>query len=162
MQSHALSDRVLTLTGRFSVFRATHIVSHEFIRLQEADFLEHWLWGRFRFLSGDDKSTWYTLLRHGVKMTYVPDAAGTTIEVVDGSGYQSHGRKPAALVRQHAAQRPARDRARPPSHAVLHLVVLRRPAHRHVDDAVLADAGDCRLAQARHRHSSWPMSSTSP
>jgi len=88
MQSHALSNRVLTLTGRFSVFRATHIVSHEFIRLQEADFLDHWLWGRFRFLSGDDKSTWYCLLRHGVKMTYVPDAAGTTIEVVDGSGYQ--------------------------------------------------------------------------
>jgi glycosyltransferase Alg8 len=88
MQSHALSNRVLTLTGRFSVFRATHIVSHDFIRLQEADFLEHWLWGRFRFLSGDDKSTWYTLLKHGVKMTYVPDASGTTIEVVEGSGYR--------------------------------------------------------------------------
>ncbi len=85
MQSHALSNRVLTLTGRFSVFRATHIVSHEFIRLQEADYLNHWLWGTFRFLSGDDKSSWYTLLKLGVKMTYVPDAAGTTIEVVDGS-----------------------------------------------------------------------------
>jgi glycosyltransferase Alg8 len=88
MQSHALSNRVLTLTGRFSVFRATHITSHEFIRLQEADYLDHWLWGRFRFLSGDDKSTWYALLRHGVKMTYVPDASGTTIEVVEGSGYR--------------------------------------------------------------------------
>ena len=88
MQSHALSDRVLTLTGRCSVFRATHITSHEFIRLQEADFLNHWLWGEFRFLSGDDKSTWYTLLKYGVKMTYVPDASGTTIEVVEGSGYQ--------------------------------------------------------------------------
>lgn len=88
MQSHALSNRVLTLTGRFSVFRATHITSHEFIRLQEADFLTHWLWGTFRFLSGDDKSTWYCLLRHGVKMTYVPDAGGTTIEVVEGSGYK--------------------------------------------------------------------------
>lgn len=88
MQSHALSNRVITLTGRCSVFRATHIVSEEFIRLQEADYLTHWLWGTFRFLSGDDKSTWYTLLRHGVKMTYVPDASGTTIEVVDGSGYK--------------------------------------------------------------------------
>ncbi|HRD78831.1 MAG TPA: glycosyltransferase, partial [Hyphomicrobiaceae bacterium] len=75
-----------TLTGRCSMFRAEHIVSHEFIRLQEADFLDHWLWGKFRFLSGDDKSTWYTLLKYGVKMTYVPDASGTTIEVVDGSG----------------------------------------------------------------------------
>jgi mannuronan synthase len=88
MQSHALSNRVLTLTGRCSFFRAHHIVQDEFIRLQEADFLNHWLWGTFRFLSGDDKSTWYTLLRHGVKMTYVPDASGTTIEVVDGSGYR--------------------------------------------------------------------------
>ena len=87
MQSHALSHRVLTLTGRCSVFRATHVVSHEFIRLQEADYLDHWLWGTFRFLSGDDKSTWYTLLKRGVKMTYVPDASGTTIEVVEGSGY---------------------------------------------------------------------------
>ena len=86
MQSHALSDRVLTLTGRFSMFRATHITGHEFIRLQEADFLNHWLWGEFRFLSGDDKSTWYTLLKYGVKMTYVPDATGVTIEVVDGGG----------------------------------------------------------------------------
>lgn len=87
MQSHALSNRVLTLTGRCSFFRATHIVEEEFIRLQEADFLHHWLWGTFRFLSGDDKSTWYTLLKRGVKMTYVPDASGTTIEVVEGSGY---------------------------------------------------------------------------
>ncbi len=86
MQSHAVSDRVLTLTGRFSVFRATYIISEEFIRLQEADFLNHWLWGTFRFLSGDDKSTWYSLLRKGVRMTYVPDASGTTIEVVEGSG----------------------------------------------------------------------------
>ena len=88
MQSHALSGRVLTLTGRMSVFRAKHIVQEEFIRLQEADYLNHWLWGTFRFLSGDDKSTWYTLLKYGVRMTYVPDASGTTIEVVDGSGYR--------------------------------------------------------------------------
>lgn len=88
MQSHALSNRVLTLTGRFSVFRATHIVSEDFIRLQEADYLNHWLWGSFRFLSGDDKSSWYALLKHGVRMTYVPDASGTTIEVVEGNGYQ--------------------------------------------------------------------------
>jgi mannuronan synthase len=88
MQSHALSNRVLTLTGRMSCFRAEHIIKDEFIRLQEADFLEHWLWGTFRFLSGDDKSTWYTLLKYGVKMTYVPDASGTTIEVVEGSGYR--------------------------------------------------------------------------
>jgi mannuronan synthase len=86
MQSHALSGRVLTLTGRFSLFRATDIVSSSFIRLIEADTLDNWLWGRYRFLSGDDKSTWYALLANGHRMLYVPDAHGTTIEHIEGHG----------------------------------------------------------------------------
>ena len=86
MQSHALSGRVLTLTGRMSVFRAKHLKRLEFIRLLEADHLEHWLWGKFRFLSGDDKSTWYYMLKNGAHMRYVPDALGYTIEVIEGSG----------------------------------------------------------------------------
>lgn len=86
MQSHALSGRVLTLTGRFSMFRARHITSESFIRLVEADRLHHWLWGSFRFLSGDDKSTWFALLQQGVKMLYVPDARGITVEVIEGNG----------------------------------------------------------------------------
>lgn len=86
MQSHALSDRVLTLTGRMSVFRARNITNEKFIRTIEADHLDHWLWGRFRFLSGDDKSTWYHLLSCRAKMTYVPDACVYTIEQIEGSG----------------------------------------------------------------------------
>ncbi|MGR3762299.1 glycosyltransferase (plasmid) [Roseobacteraceae bacterium NS-SX3] len=86
MQSHALSDRVLTLTGRMSVFRAQHIMDAKFIRTIEADHLDHWLWGRFRFLSGDDKSTWFHLLGKRAKMTYVPDACVYTIEQIEGSG----------------------------------------------------------------------------
>lgn len=86
MQSHAMSDKVLTLTGRMSVFRARHIVDAKFIRTIEADHLDHWLWGRFRFLSGDDKSTWYHLLTRHAKMTYVPDACVYTIEQIEGSG----------------------------------------------------------------------------
>ena len=86
MQSHALSDKVLTLTGRMSVFRARHIMDAKFIRTIEADHLDHWLWGRFRFLSGDDKSTWYHLLTCNAKMTYVPDACVYTVEQVEGSG----------------------------------------------------------------------------
>ena len=88
MQSHALSDRVLTLTGRMSVFRAQHMLSEKFIRTIEADHLDHWLWGRFRFLSGDDKSTWYHLLTLGAKMTYVPDATVYTVEVIKGDGLE--------------------------------------------------------------------------
>lgn len=87
MQSHAFSEKVLTLTGRMSVFRAKHIISEKFVRTIEADHLDHWLWGRFRFLSGDDKSSWYHLLSHGAKMTYVPDAMVYTIEVIEGSGW---------------------------------------------------------------------------
>lgn len=88
MQSHACSDRVLTLTGRMSVFRARYVVDAQFIRTIEADHLDHWLWGRFRFLSGDDKSTWYYLLSKGAKMIYVPDATVYTIEVIKGAGME--------------------------------------------------------------------------
>lgn len=86
MQSHALSNRVLTLTGRMSVFRGEHVLTEGFIRNIEADHLDHWLWGRFRFLSGDDKSSWYRLLSLNSKMTYVPDATVYTIEVIKENG----------------------------------------------------------------------------
>ena len=88
MQSHAVSNRVLTLTGRCSLFRAQHLTKLEFIRTLEADHLEHWLWGGFRFLSGDDKSTWYTLLRWNSRMLYVPDATGYTVEHIEGMGIE--------------------------------------------------------------------------
>jgi glycosyltransferase Alg8 len=86
MQSHSLSNRVLTLTGRLSVIRARHALNPAFIELVEEDHLDHWLWGRFRFLSGDDKSTWFFLLRAGAKMIYVPDARVITIERFAGTG----------------------------------------------------------------------------
>jgi len=86
MQSHALSNKVLTLTGRMSVFRAANVVKHDFIRTVEADYLDHWLWHEFRFLSGDDKSTWYWLLRAGANMYYIPDALVTTVERIEGNG----------------------------------------------------------------------------
>jgi mannuronan synthase len=86
MQSHSLSNKVLTLTGRMSVFRANHLANLQMIRLLEADHLKHWLWGDFRFLSGDDKSTWYYMLLQNAKLLYVPDAMSYTIEFIDGNG----------------------------------------------------------------------------
>jgi len=86
MQSHSMSNKVLTLTGRMSVFRANHLTRYEFIRKLEADHLNHWLWGEFRFLSGDDKSTWYYMLTKGAKMLYLPDAMVYTVDEVEGSG----------------------------------------------------------------------------
>lgn len=85
MQSHALSRKVITLTGRMSVFRGKNVVEEGFIRTIEADYLDNWLWGRFRFLSGDDKSTWFWLLTRGAEMLYVPDALCYTVEYIVGS-----------------------------------------------------------------------------
>lgn len=85
MNSHALSRKVLTLTGRLSVYRARAVLDEEFISTVEEDHLDDWLWGRFRFLSGDDKSTWYCLLKRGAEMRYVPDALVYTIERLDGA-----------------------------------------------------------------------------
>ncbi len=86
MQSHAVSNKVITLTGRMSVFRAEPLVDKDFIRTMEADHLDHWFWGSFRFLSGDDKSTWYSLLKSGAEMTFVPDVMVYTIERIEGLG----------------------------------------------------------------------------
>ena len=90
MQSHALSHKVLALTGRCSVFRGREVMRDEFIRLVESDNLEDWLWGTIPFLSGDDKSTWFALLKKpgGSVMLYVPDAVACTIENITGSGWQ--------------------------------------------------------------------------
>ena len=80
MQSHALSHRVLTLTGRFSLYRAKDILSEAFIARLERDAIDHWLFGRIDFLMGDDKSTWYSLLSTGKKMLYIPDVSVTSVE----------------------------------------------------------------------------------
>ncbi|MDG9780398.1 glycosyltransferase [Metapseudomonas otitidis] len=80
MCSMALSRRVLTLTGRLSFFRASVMIDPEFIRDVEADFLEHWRLGRFQFLTGDDKSSWFSLMRAGWDTFYVPDSHTLTVE----------------------------------------------------------------------------------
>ena len=80
MSSMALSNRVLTLTGRMSVFRASVIVQPEFIADVESDSLNHWRLGQFKFLTGDDKSSWFSLMRLGYDTFYVPDAAINTVE----------------------------------------------------------------------------------
>ena len=85
MQSYSLSNKILTLTGRMSIFRGKHLREPEFIKIIENDHLTHWLWGEYRFLSGDDKSTWYYLLKCRADMFYIPDATTVTIEYINGS-----------------------------------------------------------------------------
>ena len=85
MCSDSLSNKVMCLTGRFSLFRAEAALQPSFADQLEQDYLNDWLWGRFKFLSGDDKSTWYWLLRHKYDMFYVPDAVVNSIETLSGS-----------------------------------------------------------------------------
>jgi glycosyltransferase Alg8 len=88
MCSVALSGRLLCLTGRLSAFRASVTLDPSFLGQVEHDSIQHWLWGSFDMLSGDDKSTWYWLAARGRRMLYVPDALATTIEVVSGPPLQ--------------------------------------------------------------------------
>ena len=80
MCSMGLSYRVLTLTGRMSVFRASVVTRPEFISDVEYDSLKHWRLGEFRFLTGDDKSSWFSMMRLGYDTFYVPDATIRTVE----------------------------------------------------------------------------------
>ncbi len=80
MSSVSLSRRVLTLTGRMSIFRAGVAADPSFIAQIETDFIDHPRLGRFRFLTGDDKSSWFWVLSRGWEMLYVPDVRVLTLE----------------------------------------------------------------------------------
>ncbi|WP_419189962.1 glycosyltransferase [Stieleria marina] len=74
MKSQSLSQQLLVLTGRFSILRAKECLTDEFVSYLENDRIKHWLHGEIKFVTGDDKSTWYCLLKRGCEMLYVPDA----------------------------------------------------------------------------------------
>lgn len=80
MSSMALAGRVLTLTGRMSVFRADIATEPSFINQVQSDHLDHWRLGRVDFLTGDDKSTWFWLLKAGYRMVYLPDVRTLSME----------------------------------------------------------------------------------
>ena len=84
-QSHALSSKVMTLTGRLSAYRTDIVVQEDFIKIVENDILIHPLYGKFRFLMGDDKSTWFYLLKNGYNMLYLPDVLCYSLESRDGN-----------------------------------------------------------------------------
>lgn len=80
MCSMGLSKRVLTLTGRMSAFRACLATNPGFIELVQADYINHLRLGRVNFLTGDDKSTWFWLLKNGYQMIYLPDVQSISAE----------------------------------------------------------------------------------
>jgi len=83
-QSQSMSRRVLTLTGRFSIFRTSIVTTEEFISDIENDIIIDPVYGKFRFLMGDDKSSWYHLMRKGWEMLYLPDVLVYSLESRDG------------------------------------------------------------------------------
>ncbi|WP_434361174.1 glycosyltransferase family 2 protein [Parasalinivibrio latis] len=80
MCSLSLSYRVLVLTGRFSAFRASLALSSDFIENLRYDYIKHWRYGQIRLLTGDDKSTWFYVLKNQWKMLYLPDWKVTCME----------------------------------------------------------------------------------
>jgi glycosyltransferase Alg8 len=87
MSSHGLAGRVLTLTGRMSMFRAGLACNPDFIDHVQNDYIDHWRLGRIRMLTGDDKSSWFWLLKNGYNMYYVPDVQVETIEQPPHPGF---------------------------------------------------------------------------
>lgn len=87
MCSMGLANHVLTLTGRMSVFRADLAINPEFISGIGDDYLDHWRLGRVTFLTGDDKSTWFWLLKNGYEMAYLPDVRSWSMETQPRPGF---------------------------------------------------------------------------
>lgn len=82
-QSQSLSKKVMTLTGRFSVYRTSAIIEESFIATMENDIIIDPSYGKFRFLMGDDKTSWYLLLKKGWDMLYLPDVLIYSLESRD-------------------------------------------------------------------------------
>ncbi|MGB2079759.1 MAG: alginate biosynthesis protein Alg8, partial [Vibrio sp.] len=64
---------LLVLTGRFSYFKASALLSPEFVHTLQNDYIHHWRYGRIKMLTGDDKSSWFHLLKYNWNMLYLPD-----------------------------------------------------------------------------------------
>jgi glycosyltransferase Alg8 len=80
MSSLALSGRLITLTGRMSVYRAEVATDPGFVAAIRDDLLDHWRLGPVRLLTGEDKSAAWWLLRQGLGSLYVPDVKVLTVE----------------------------------------------------------------------------------
>ncbi len=87
MSSISLSKRLMTLTGRMSMYRADIITHPGFIKNMTGDHLDHWRLGRFKFLTGDDKSSLYWVIAKGYEHIYIPDVSVTTIEENRGGNF---------------------------------------------------------------------------
>lgn len=87
MASMSLSERVLVLTGRYSLLRAEIALDTDFIATIENDSVHHARLGRIQMLTGEDKSTWRWTLARGWKSLYVPDVTIHPLEELPKGGF---------------------------------------------------------------------------
>lgn len=87
MCSMALSRRLLVLTGRFSLYRMEAVASPAFALAIGNDGIHHWRLGFIRMVTGDDKSTWFALLKTRWRMLYIPDVAVGCAEELPAGGW---------------------------------------------------------------------------
>jgi glycosyltransferase Alg8 len=87
MCSMALSRRLLVLTGRFALYRMEAVASPAFALAIGHDGITHWRLGFIRMVTGDDKSTWFALLKTRWHMLYLPDVAVGCAEELPAGGW---------------------------------------------------------------------------
>jgi glycosyltransferase Alg8 len=87
MASMSLSRKLLVLTGRFSVFRSEIAATSEFVEAIERDVIDHSRLGQIEMVTGDDKSTWFMVLRRGWDMIYVPDVVVHPVEELPSNSF---------------------------------------------------------------------------
>ncbi|MBN8933757.1 MAG: glycosyltransferase [Rhizobium pusense] len=80
MSSLSLSERVLVLTGRWSLYRAELALHPDFAAQIARDTLYHNRDGNIPLLTGEDKSTWRWIIERGYKAIYVPDTVVHPLE----------------------------------------------------------------------------------
>jgi len=64
------------------MMRASIVTEREFVNTVQLDHITHWRLGTFGFLTGDDKSSLYDIMKKGWKMLYVPDVMVYTVEEI--------------------------------------------------------------------------------
>lgn len=84
MMSMALSDRLLVLTGRFSMIRSSVLLPVSVASRIRHDYIQT-DYAHIPFLTGDDKTTWLEVLRRGYGMTYLPNTFIYPIEHVNSN-----------------------------------------------------------------------------
>jgi mannuronan synthase len=80
MSAVSFANCVFTLTGRFSIVRGEIGLNENFINAIENDYIDDFIHGRIKLITGDDKSTWFYLKKQGWDMICLPDAYAYAME----------------------------------------------------------------------------------